>query len=111
MGSAFFTLRATVRLSVIFFKTTLAFCTQLRYNNEALWHAGVVEWQTRRTQNPFLATGCGFKSHHRHQTGSLCDAMTPGFFYTAATDSADNILFAYFKILPHELAKYLQNAN
>jgi hypothetical protein len=37
--------------------------------------------------------------------------MTSGFFYTAATDSADNRLFAYFKILPHELAKYLQNAN
>ena len=24
-------------------------------------------WQTRRTQNPFLATGCGFKSLLRHQ--------------------------------------------
>ena len=29
--------------------------------------AGVVEWQTRRTQNPMLETTCGFKSHHQHQ--------------------------------------------
>ena len=24
-------------------------------------------WQTRRTQNPKMATSCGFKSHFRHQ--------------------------------------------
>lgn len=24
------------------------------------------EWQTRRTQNPLMATSCGFKSHCRH---------------------------------------------
>ena len=30
--------------------------------------AGVVEWQTRRTQNPVGATLCGFKSHLRHQS-------------------------------------------
>ncbi len=29
--------------------------------------AEVVEWQTRRTQNPLLETTCGFKSHLRHQ--------------------------------------------
>ena len=29
--------------------------------------AGVVEWQTRRTQNPVGATLCGFKSRLRHQ--------------------------------------------
>ena len=23
-------------------------------------------WQTRRTQNPLLATACGFDPHHRH---------------------------------------------
>ena len=28
--------------------------------------AGVVEWQTRRTQNPVGATLCGFKSRLRH---------------------------------------------
>jgi hypothetical protein len=28
--------------------------------------AEVAEWQTRRTQNPVLATGCGFKSHLRY---------------------------------------------
>src|SRR5690349_10403994 len=28
--------------------------------------ARVVEWQTRRTQNPLLARGCGFKSHLGH---------------------------------------------
>ena len=27
--------------------------------------------QTRRTQNPLLATVCGFKSHHQHQEGRL----------------------------------------
>ena len=26
----------------------------------------MVEWQRRRTQNPLLATTCGFKSHFRH---------------------------------------------
>lgn len=29
-------------------------------------NAGVSEWQTMRTQNPLVATPCGFKSHHRH---------------------------------------------
>ena len=29
--------------------------------------AEVVEWQTRRTQNPLMATSCGFKSRLRHQ--------------------------------------------
>ena len=29
--------------------------------------AGVVKWQTRRTQNPMLETTCGFKSHRQHQ--------------------------------------------
>ena len=24
-------------------------------------------WQTRRTQNPLMATSCGFDPHHRHQ--------------------------------------------
>ena len=33
---------------------------------EVLYCAGVVEWQTRRTQNPVGATLCGFKSHLRH---------------------------------------------
>src|SRR5262249_33905396 len=28
--------------------------------------ARVVEWQTRRTQNPVLARACGFKSHVGH---------------------------------------------
>ena len=32
--------------------------------------AEVVEWQTRWTQNPLLATTCGFKSHLRHQKRS-----------------------------------------
>ena len=27
------------------------------------------EWQTMRTQNPLVATPCGFKSHHRHHVG------------------------------------------
>ena len=31
--------------------------------------AGVSEWQTMRTQNPLVATPCGFKSHRRHHVG------------------------------------------
>ena len=40
-------------------------------------HAGVSEWQTMRTQNPLVATPCGFKSHHRHQirTSRLIEAL------------------------------------
>ena len=34
----------------------------LRYS-----HAGVAEWQTRRTQNPLVARPCGFDSLLRHQ--------------------------------------------
>ena len=31
------------------------------------WYEPVCwNWQTRRTQNPLLATACGFESHHRH---------------------------------------------
>lgn len=29
-------------------------------------HAGVAEWQTRRSQKPVRATSCGFDSHPRH---------------------------------------------
>ena len=28
-------------------------------------------WQTWRTQNPLMATSCGFESHHRHQKKAL----------------------------------------
>ena len=40
------------------------------YNNKAFENncAEVVEWQTRRTQNPLVVIPCGFKSHLRHQT-------------------------------------------
>ena len=34
--------------------------------------AGVSEWQTMRTQNPLVATPCGFKSHRRHHVGMDC---------------------------------------
>ena len=43
--------------------------------------AGVVEWQTRRTQNPMLETTCGFKSHHQHQCASV---FAEAFFVSAA---------------------------
>ena len=36
----------------------------LGYTGGAL--ARVAEWQTRRTQNPLLATTCGFESHLGH---------------------------------------------
>jgi hypothetical protein len=38
------------------------------YNNS---RAGVVEWQTRRTQNPVGATLWGFKSPLRHHEKSI----------------------------------------
>ena len=28
-------------------------------------------WQTWRTQNPLMATSCGFESHHRHQKSTV----------------------------------------
>ena len=34
-------------------------------------YAGMVEWQTRWTQNPLWATMCGFKSHFRHQLKNI----------------------------------------
>ena len=42
-------------------------------------------WQTRRTQNPLVATPCGFKSHHRHQ-GAPLRPKGPGWrsFFTRA---------------------------
>lgn len=40
-----------------------------RYAILSLFCAGVLEWQTRWTQNPLLATACGFKSRHRHHIG------------------------------------------
>ena len=46
----------------------LAFFIIMDYNNKAFCgNAEVVEWQTRRTQNPLLVTTCGFKFHLRHQ--------------------------------------------
>ena len=46
----------------------LAFFHFLHYNNKAFNpEAEVVEWQTRRTQNPLVVIPCGFKSHLRHQ--------------------------------------------
>ena len=45
----------------------LAFFHFLHYNNKAFRNAEVVEWQTRRTQNPLVVIPCGFKSHLRHQ--------------------------------------------
>ena len=52
-------------------KKTLAGGRKIRYNITAISHAGVSEWQTMRTQNPLVATPCGFKSHHRHQTNII----------------------------------------
>ena len=38
------------------------------FYNISVLRAGVVEWQTRRTQNPLVAIPCRFKSDHRHHT-------------------------------------------
>ena len=49
--------------------------TKLNHSSEWFFNtfAEVVEWQTRRTQNPLIAISCGFKSRLRHQTLScLC---------------------------------------
>ncbi len=44
-------------------------------------YAGVVEWQTRWTQNPIWATMCGFKSHLRHQKGlTICEVFFFGLY-------------------------------
>ncbi len=43
-------------------KSCRDFQGSLRYS-----HAGVAEWQTRRTQNPLVARPCGFDSLLRHQ--------------------------------------------
>ncbi len=47
--------------------------------------AGVVKWQTRRTQNPMLETTCGFKSHRQHQKKrrSLQEGINHRFFIKA----------------------------
>ena len=54
-----------------------------------IYYAGVVEWQTRRTQNPMLVTTCGFKSHHQHQQSYR---FTVALFYKSqdllSTDSS-----------------------
>ena len=46
-------------------KRLLFFC--ISYIISKLSIAEVVEWQTRRTQNPLVVIPCGFKSHLRHQ--------------------------------------------
>ena len=52
--------------------------------------AGVVEWQTRRTQNPMLETTCGFKSHHQHQCAS---GFARGFFCFCGSKA---VVFGWF---------------
>ena len=42
--------------------------------------AGVSEWQTMRTQNPLVATPCGFKSHHRHHVAASFVSLAAIFF-------------------------------
>jgi hypothetical protein len=39
--------------------------------------AEVAVWQTRRTQNPVHASGCGFKSHLRHCTQKRIAFISP----------------------------------
>ena len=41
-----------------------------RSARQELGQAEVAEWQTRRTQNPVPARGCGFKSHLRHSSNN-----------------------------------------
>lgn len=48
--------------------------------------ARVAEWQTRRTQNPLLATTCGFESHLGHYLSDLSP--------TSETDLGDGDLGA-----------------
>ena len=49
------------------FQKTLDFFDYIEYNRCVHKMPVCWNWQTRRTQNPLLATACGFKSHHRHQ--------------------------------------------
>lgn len=41
-------------------------------------------WQTRGTQNPVMATSCGFDPHHRHQASSPDFFQVPGCFIFVA---------------------------
>ena len=41
---------------------------QCSYNNIAVYKPVCWNWQTRRTQNPLMATSCGFDPRHRHHT-------------------------------------------
>jgi hypothetical protein len=43
-------------------------------------YAGVAEWQTRRTQNPFLEREWGFESLHRHHKKARRFYHLRGFF-------------------------------
>ncbi len=41
-------------------------CYDIRVVGMNMSEAGLSEWQTRWTQNPLMATSCGFKSRGRH---------------------------------------------
>ena len=41
-------------------------CYDIRIVGMNVPEAGLSEWQTRWTQNPLMATSCGFKSRGRH---------------------------------------------
>ena len=62
----------------------------------------MVEWQTRRTQNPLVAIPCGFKSHHRHQTESGRNSR-PGFFVSPGFELAaggwQGLIYSSFQLL------------
>ena len=58
------------------------------------WYEPVCwNWQTRRTQNPLLATACGFESHHRH--------------HQKAPESLRIRAFAFLKV-PTEVPTFIQ---
>ena len=68
--------------------------------------AGVSEWQTMRTQNPLVATPCGFKSHRRHHMNephfSNCFIEKRGSSYVESLVTRGFLLFVapdlFFKI-------------
>ena len=54
-------------------------CYDIRVVGMNMSEAGLSEWQTRWTQNPLMATSCGFKSRSRHSLAGAKTVESSGF--------------------------------
>ncbi len=50
-------------------------CYDIRVVGMNMSEAGLSEWQTRWTQNPLMATSCGFKSRGRHSLAGAPEGL------------------------------------